>query len=309
MLKLALAVLTLALAAGVLAAPAAYAEHPDDDDAWRTVLEGQPWSGDPDDAERDNPICDAANDDGEYLSIDFEFWICKPDPGLPEVPGSGGWYWEPVSTGYDDPAEVDPDSPDDVGGDVEWAKKWVPVTIPGYPGVVMRMLTRTEWVNPTGVGRCPNVTGGCQLKGGADINFRRNGVPFQLSKTWFNRALQLYTYNFTTHAWVLRQDTGWTYAGAAAAAYLSSWTKTLNYGVAPYGDTWYWVRDQTRVWNGSAWQNFVLDPNPGPDGHLGIVDPKPGASMDIPPVSEKTKPPKVKPPKEKGLPVIGAPTS
>lgn len=282
------------ITAMALAGPA-FAEHPDDDDKAAEQLDGAPWWV----TDRDNPACSDQNQFGEYTGMDWEIWVCWPEPGIPEVPGSAGWYWEPVDPGYADPDEPDPDSPDDLGGDVQWAVKWVPVALPGYPGLGMRVLTRSEWVNPTGAGRCPNVTGGCHMKGGTDIKFYRNGQPFQLNKTWFNRDMQLYVYNFTTHAWDLKQDTGWAYAGAAAATYLSSWTKTLDYGVAPYGDTWYWIRSWTRTWDGAKWTNTMLDPNPGKlSGHLGIVDPKPGESTDIPAPDDKVKPPKIREPKK-----------
>lgn len=298
-----LSMLLATLVMALLIAPAAFAEHPDTDDANRTLGSGNTYKpGDevnPDPWQRrDNPNCDMWNENGEYEALDGEFWDCIFDPGIPGVPGSGGHYWEP------DPADYGP-----TGGDVEWAKKWSPASIPGYTGVAMRLLTRSEWANPdlALTKLCPQA--GCHYKGGADINLRRNGVPFNLNTTWFNNARQLYVWNATTKVWDLKEDTGWrTLACAVAPCYSSKMIGTIDYGTAKYGAAWYYIRGWGRVWDGSAWSLKVsLDPVAG-GGSLGVWDPKPGDATPKPPAP--TRRPPLKAPKGGSLtPVVGAPTA
>lgn len=290
-----LVLLFSSLALMAVGAPVALATHPLDDQEDRGIT-NQP---NPDPSQRAQ--CDDSNYGGFWESLDEEFWVCDYDFGLPEVPGSEGNYWHP-------------EEPPPGWGDVAWSKRWDPVSIPGYTGVYMRLLERTEWLNPTHAGSCPNVTGGCKLHGGADINLIRmvSGAdqPFMLNKTWFNHAMQLYVYNATTKAWELKQDTGWTMNGTSAPTYINRLTSTVHYGTAPYGAAWYYVRAWGRVWDGASWATKVYQDPRKADGTLDMVyDAKPGDVSPPPPKPDK--PPKVKKPKgddSSGPPAGGGPT-
>jgi hypothetical protein len=297
------------LAAVLFAAPAVYANHPQDDIKDRVINdEPQPALDGWEDA-----ICDQDTVTNPYDgiphwgSLDGQMWDCVDDPYAP--PGVPDRFWQPSPYG-------------NVPGKAEtaWSVRWDPVTIPGYPGVMARLSPRTEWVNPYNraetwpndppEGVCPTVPGGCKFKGGGDINLFRNGQPFLLHKTWFNRALQVYVYNATTKVWEKKHDTGWQMNGAAAPTYTDTMTATWDYGTAPYGNAYYFVRAQSRFWNGSAWSTpIVADPNDA-NGALDYVwDDKPGDATPKP-AKPKTKAPKAeKPSKSLIQPDVSEPTA
>lgn len=256
----------VALLLMLFACSVSFAEHPDND-----VQE-------PDPELQQDPVCDLINEGNGYISIDEEFWICFHDYGVPEVPGSDGSYWEPQ-----------PDDYGPLGGDVEWSKAWSkPMS-----GVAMRLESRTEWVNPTGAGQCPNVAGGCKLKTGADINLvNANHTPHVVDRTWLNHATQVYVWDTTLNpaAWRLMADTGW--MAATSTAPRSKMTFTYDWGTAPAGAAWYFSRGWARTWTGTAWtpQQYTTTNM--------VWDDKPGDNTAKP--SKPNKLPKVKAPKKSG---------
>lgn len=267
------AVLLALLAAMLFAVPAAMATHPDED----VVTRPEPN----DDGGQEAKCANADDAFGGWDSYDGELWECLPeDPGAP-APGP---FWQPRN--WDD-------WPPEWKAGINWSKRWNPVSIPGYPGVYTRSLSRSEWLNPAPeTGGCPNVTGGCKYKAGGDVNFVRNGQPFQINRTWFNRALQTYVYNATTKVWEKKHDTGWMQPAATGPTYVNQMVGTYNYGTAPYGAAWYFTRMQLRVWNGSAWVTQAPVDPVKTDGTLNpIWDDPPGSKV------EKVKEPKTKPPK------------
>jgi hypothetical protein len=276
-----------ALLAGMAFAVPAVAWHPHEDDVLRDRI------GIERDPENPLPQCQDAEEGEDYWSIDFEVWVCVNDKPewLPDVVPDK--YWEPVR-----PEDLeDPNNDPDDGGDVSWSRKWQPVPIPGYPNVYARVLTRSEWVNPRpDTGDCPNVTGGCKYKAGGDVNFARNvnGAlqPFDLSRTWFKRALQTYTYNPTTKLWEKSHDTGWMQPASTGPAYVNEMVGTYDYGTAPYGTRWYFTRTQFSHWNGSAWTTpTIVDPVNSAGAIQPVWDDRPDFAGEKPP--KPTKVPKV----------------
>jgi hypothetical protein len=282
-------ILVLALLSLLAFTAPAMAWHPHEDDAIRAR------DGIPRDPDNQLPVCDEMDEGGVYGSLDDEIWVCvndKPGSWSPEIPPQP--YWEPLPPGT---------SPDDWdGGDVAWAKRWNPVSIPGYPGVYSRTLSRSEWVNPTKTGTCPNVTGGCKFKAGGDIQFVRNGQKFDLNRTWFKRAIQLYVWNKTTAVWEKKADTGWMQQLQGSATYPGEMVGTYDYGTAPYGSTWYFARTQLSVWNGSAWVTQpVLDPVNASGGLDYVYDDKPGEKEPKDKRPPRDKKPKAEKPSKKGV--------
>ena len=183
--------LILALMSLMVAAPAAYADHPHEDDAKRAEG-GIPR--DPDNrssrtatrwtkAGSTNPSTARSGCASSTTLASPASLPCRRWENVPEHPG---------------------------GGDVAQSRRWDPWTIPGYTNVYQRTHTRTEWINPNpAAGNCPNVPGGCKLYGGADMEIYRNGQPFTVHRTWFNKAVQVYVWNATTSVWEKKHDTGW----------------------------------------------------------------------------------------------------
>lgn len=296
MVRKALVVL-FALVAFMCVTPGAYADHPHEDDAKRSA------NGEPRDPNNPEPVCETVEEGEMYVSGNKQHWVCVWDTpqNIPEpVPGVfPGSFWEPLP---DDPNRM-------AGGDNAYTRRWDPMPVPGYtnPSPVIRTGARTEWVNPNPAsGNCPNVTGGCKLYGGADLELRRNGQPFALHRTWFNKALQLYVYNATTKAWEKKQDTGWMMGSATGPTYLSELVNTYAYGTAPNGAAWYFVRAQSRTWDGAQWSPArVQDPKTS-TGTLDMVwDDPPGSKVKKP--KKPTKAPKVEKVSKKGFtpPFVG----
>jgi hypothetical protein len=264
--------MAMLFAAAYFAAAPATAYHPEEDQAIYDD-HGIPQSN-------PNPTVDCAPewDDEGYASLDYEIWRCKFDPGIPEAPGTGGWYWEPEPPLPADGTEGPTDD-----GDTKFMLDWE--AVPNHtPQLYHRRLSRTEWLDINQGNDCTQVA--CVLKVGADVHVvTANGQPYTVPANSLRNAHQLYKWDGA--AWVKVGDTGWYTSTVATDRMLQQW----NWGTAPFGAAYYkslgWsaqVINGTHVTVGGAVQAPM------------IWDPPPGYDSKKPPKPDKPlKPQKVKP--------------